>query len=139
MALEAFVGSSRAVTISATDGATFTNHWNETLSFSQGEAGYALTVLPGTVRVSARTAWNLRKTAVVDVSGGFAPANFTGGSQLPAGDLDGSNAVDLVDYNLLAAAWYTSNSVVDFDGSGLVDIDDYFLLTNHWIESGADE
>ena len=139
VALEAFVGSSRAVTFSATDGATFTNHWNETLSFSQGEAGYALTVLPGTVRVSARTAWNLRKTAVVDVSGGFAPANFTGGSQLPAGDLDGSNAVDLVDYNLLAAAWYTSNSVVDFDGSGLVDIDDYFLLTNHWIESGADE
>ena len=117
----------RDVVFSYTDGATYTNHVTQSLNFTNGAALYSLVVPQATTRASAKTAWTLRKT----VSGLVSPApvaNFV----LPGGDLNGSNLVDIEDYFLLAAAWYTNDPAADIDGSGLVDLDDYFLLANSW-------
>ena len=137
VALEGFVGTTRNVQFSVTDGTSFTNRFTQTLSFGAGAASYSFAVPAGTTRVSAKTAWHLRQTtpgSLVFV-GGATVANFT----LPAGDITGTNGVDLADYYQLAAAWYQPNSAADIDGSGLVDLDDYFLMANHWLEQDMAE
>ena len=68
----------------------------------------------------------------MDLSSGSATVNFTDPNQLLAGDLTGTNGVDLDDYYRLAAVWYQVNDAADIDGSGKVDLDDYFLLGNRW-------
>ncbi len=137
---------SRVVTFKATDGAGIVRAtWNQTLNFTPGADGYGVAsftldnVPSGTVRVSAKTAWHLRKRLPVTFAGRFATANFTGASALLGGDLNDSNQADLADYQQLAAAWYQHNPASDIDGSGLVDILDYFILASHWMELGDSE
>ena len=122
----------RDVTFSFTS-AGVTNHVPVALTFAGGEASYNLNVPGATpVRVSAKTAWNLRKTESVSFTGTSATASFV----LLAGDLNGSNAVGLDDYFELASFWYSTNPAADIDGSGTVDLDDYFLLINRWGQTG---
>ena len=137
--LEYFIGASRAVTFAVSDGETFTNRAEQTLSFSDGVASYSVSAPPGISRLSAKTAWTLRQAVTVTPAHGEATADFTGADLLLAGDLDGSNFVDLGDYFILAGAWSTPNPAADLDGSGWVDLDDYFLLSNHWNEPGEPE
>ncbi len=140
--LEAFRGSSRAVTFKATDtNCQVLKTWIVSLSFAGGStANYALTEVPlDTVSLSAKTDWNLRRKLGVSFTNNAAVTHFTGTKFLLAGDLDNSNTVNLADYYALASAWYTSNPAADLDGSGFVDLDDYFLLSNHWIQCGDPE
>ena len=150
--LESYLGpaqngyGTRVATFTATDN---DNHvlarWDIPLDLSPGlaragVASFTLTnVPPATANLSAKTAWHLRKRLAVAFTGFEAVANFNGASRLPAGDLDGSNWVDLGDYAQLAAAWYTSDPAADLDGSGLVDILDYFTLASHWAQPGDPE
>ena len=148
VALEAFTGpardgaGTRSVTFKATDatGAVL-GTWDQSLTFAAGADGYGvapftLTSVPaGTAQISAKSPWNLRKRLTVAFLGGAGTASFTGVSQLPGGDLDGSNVVDLTDYFQLATAWYQVNAAADIDGSGMVDLDDYFIMANHWNET----
>ena len=148
VALEAFTGpardgaGTRSVTFKATDatGAVL-GTWDQALPFTAGAEGYGvapftLTGVPaGTAQISAKSPWNLRKRLPVSFLGGAGTASFTGISQLPGGDLDGSNVVDLTDYFQLATAWYQVNAAADIDGSGMVDLDDYFIMANHWNET----
>ena len=136
VALEAFVGATRAVTFKATDGSgTVLAHWTVSLNFLGGTASYSLENVPvATTHLSAKTAWNLRKKVAVAFGGGTGGANFTGDNTLPGGDLTGTNGVDLDDYYRLANAWYQRNDAADIDGSGLVDLDDYFLQASHWLD-----
>ena len=144
--LEAFTGPNRdgngqrTVTFAVTDGVSFTNRFDQTLSFIGGLASYTLSEMqPGTTRISAKTEWNLRKQASVIRSNGAAMVNFIDSKALPAGDLDGSNVVDVGDYFILAGAWYQAVIAADLDGSGIVDLDDFFLMANHWNETGEGE
>ena len=152
LALGDFVGpvgngfGTRPVTFKAADNAGIVlASWNQTLSFAPdargyGVAAYTLTNVPlGTVRISAKTVWHLRKRLPVTFSGGLAEADFIGAAALLGGDLDGSNMVDMGDYNQLAIAWYTTQDASDLDGSGLVDILDYFILASHWSQQGDPE
>ena len=147
--MEAYAGpahngvGSRTVTFKATDGGgSVLATWNQTLTFGpdgsgNGVASYTLNNVPsGTINVSAKTAWNLRKKLTAAFTGGQGIANFTGASVLPAGDINDSNLVDIFDYFKLAAAWYHADSSADIDGSGLVNLDDYFLLANRWYQAG---
>ena len=149
VALEGYVGplrdgnGTRVVTFKAKNGAgTVLSTWNESLNFVPGVDGYgvapyALTCVPAdTVRVSAKTGWNLSQWQDVAFAGGLAAADFTGANQLRAGDINGTDLVDLDDYYLLAALWYKSNPAADIDGNGRVDLDDYFLLANRWLQTG---
>ena len=152
VALEGFAGPARNGTgnrwvsfKASDDSGTVLAAWDRELSFAGGAdgggvAGYTLTNLPpGTTRLSAKTAWHLRKRLPVALTNGQVVAHFAGPSALPAGDLDGSNLVDIGDYFLMAASWYQPDAVADLDGSGLVDVEDYFLLSNHWYEQGDPE
>ena len=152
LALEDFVGpvlngfGTRPVTFKATDNAGLVLAiWSQILNFvpdarGHGVASYTLTNVPlGTIHISAKTAWHLRKRLPVTFVGGRAEADFTGAATLPGGDLDGSNTVDMADFEQLAAAWYTTADVSDINGSGLVDILDYFIMASHWLQQGESE
>ena len=130
----------RSVTFKATDQAgSVRQEWNTPLDFSGGLASATLTVPLGTIQLSAKTSWTLRRRVAVAFNAGQAQANFTGTNALVAGDLDNSNSVDWPDYFALAAAWYTANDACDLDGSGLVDILDYFTLASGWLRPGDPE
>ena len=75
----------------------------------------------------------------VSFTAGEATANFTGASQLPAGDIDASNVVDLDDYFLLSSFWLTADPASDLNGNGLVGLDDYYLLAARWYQAGDPE
>ena len=139
LTLEAFTGSSRLVTFTATDANCLKlGTWSVSLDFAGGPtASYSLPAVPvDAVGLSAKTAWHLRQKQPVSWSAGPAIANF----QLRAGDTDGSNKVDLGDYFKLASVWYASGNPAatesDLDGNGRVDLDDYFLLSNNWLLQG---
>jgi subtilisin-like proprotein convertase family protein len=132
--LEAFVGTSRLVTFKATDAAgTVLKTCDRTLDFGGNSiASYTLTdVPPQTARLSAKTAWNLRKRLDVLFSGGQAVVRFTGNNLLQGGDLDDSNSAEMDDYLILAAYVYTDDSTADIDGNGGVDLDDYFIVAGN--------
>ena len=130
--LDAFEGLSRDgvgtrdVAFTATDGATFTNRFVQTLSFVGGVGSYSNNVSALTTRFSAKTAWTLRQRVDDPL------ASLTVDFALLGGDINGSNKVDIDDYYLLATRWYTSAPDADIDGSGKVDLDDYFILSSHW-------
>ena len=139
IALEGYVGlaqdgvGTRAVTFTATTNGLVLGSWTLDLNFAGGVASYSLpSVLANAANLSAKTAWHLRKRLPMDLSSGSATVNFTDPNQLLAGDLTGTNGVDLDDYYRLAAVWYQVNDAADIDGSGKVDLDDYFLLGNRW-------
>lgn len=109
----------------------------KSLSFSGDTASYILTNLPDTVTsLSAKAAWNLRKRASDPVnlldSNGQAAINFL----LPAGDINGTNSVNILDYSIMKASWLGSNPVADIDGSGIVNIGDYDLMKLNWFKLG---
>jgi hypothetical protein len=134
--LQDFVGSSRAMTFVATGGTVKT--WTQTLSFAGGVASYTLTDVPaGTTGVSAKTAWSLRNklAAVLDGDGQVA-ANFTGGEKLLGGDINGTNSINVLDYSVMKANWFTSNSVADINGNGVVNLDDYSIQKSNWFLVG---
>ena len=124
----------RLVTFSFTDGATFTNRTEQTLTFVSGVGAYTLRVTADTVRISGKTSWHLRKTVAVSLPGTLIP-KFT----LLAGDLDGSNRVDVDDNLHLVSTWQKADATADIDGDGRVAQSDYFLLANHWHEVGDSE
>ena len=111
--------------------------WNLPLNFTNSTASFTLAHAPlGLAHLSAKTAWHLRKRLGVTFTNGLATVNFTGTDQLAAGDMDGSNVVNLGDYFILAGTWYTPNAAADLDGSGWVDWEDYFLMAEHWLQAG---
>ena len=148
--LEQFVGMTRDVTFVATGGTTGEQPLQTnvvTLAFTNNGSGvlyapYSFLVPANTTNLSAKTAWNLRRRQPVAFSGGVLVADFIGARALPAGDLNGSNRVDVEDYFQLASLWYQRSPVgaaADLDGNGLVDLDDYFLLANRWYVEGDPE
>ena len=147
LALEGYAGpggtgaGTRMVTFKATDSAgTVLTQWNLLLNFTGGMASYVCnSVPPSTARVSAKTAWSLRKRLTATFTSGAATANFTSANKLPAGDIDGSNWVDMDDYFLLAASWNKPDSVADVNGNGLASLDDYYLMAARWYQAGDPE
>jgi hypothetical protein len=116
--------------------------WNLTLSNVTGDTfNYTLSDVPAdTTHLSAKTAWNLRRRLPVpfDVNS-QSVVNFSGGNQLPAGDMNGDNRVQTLDYGILSANWLTSNAVADLNGDGAVQTLDYGLLSLNWLTTGDPE
>jgi len=140
--LEAFVGAVREVSFVVTnDGSGISKAWTLPLTFSGGVASYTLTDVPdGVTRLAAWTAWNLRKIEPVALDlDGQDTVIFTGLELIRGGDIDqtdGMNWVNLLDYTVLEANWFTHNEVADITGDGNVDIDDYFILYLNWFTYG---
>jgi hypothetical protein len=144
--LEGFTGTgtvpahSRIVTFVASGGAAKT--WTLALSNTSGSLmAYTLTDVPaGTTRISAKTAWNLRRrmTAFLDANG-QAQVEFTGTHKLLGGDLNEDNGVSLLDYGILRGAWNTHSTAADINGDGQVQLLDYSILKSNWYQAGDPE
>ena len=115
-----------------------------------GLATYRLVQIPSSAtQVSAKTAWNLRVRkplagTVTFVNNGV-PGAFTPGSTpasdyyLRAGDMNGDNQIDLVDYNILRLNYNTTaGGSADVNGDGNVDGVDYSLMKLNWGKKGDD-
>ena len=102
-------------------------------------------VPPGTYDVAIQGAKNLRVVnAVVTVSagGGFVPDTL-----LPAGDANGDNRVNVLDFGILVNAYGSGAAVsgsdydaaADFNFDGAVDVLDFGLLVNEYGNSGPEQ
>jgi hypothetical protein len=92
------------------------------------------------VRLSAKTAWNLRVRLDCQADKfGQSAAAFTGVDTLPGGDLNGDNRVNMMDYTVQRRYWNTPNPVADVDGSGTVGQSDYLILKTNWYTLGDGE
>jgi nitrous oxidase accessory protein NosD len=108
------------------------------VDFVGGTGTAVLTGIPGaTAFISAKTQWTLRRRlpCVFDADNN-AEVNFTGASLLRGGDLNGDNIVNLVDYNILNANWFTTSATADISGDGVVNVFDYNVLNSNWFTLG---
>jgi hypothetical protein len=154
--LEGFVGTgtvplhTRTIVFVATDTAppgagTILKTWTLPLTFTGDTASYTLTGVPaGTLGLSAKTDWNLRKKLPIALVGNQATAEFTGANLLKGGDIAGApiptgppdNVVNLADYQALVLGWLLPDPVADINGDGEVNIFDYAILANNWYTAG---
>jgi hypothetical protein len=89
--------------------------------------------------ISAKTAWTRRKRLGVNFAANQATADFGGGDKPRGGDLNGSNAVETIDYAILRRFWLSSNPAAYIDGNGVVDASDYAILIADWLTRGDPE
>ncbi len=138
--LEAFGGTTRAVTFVATDSSGVPiGTWSKTITdFSGGIGSVALENVPaGTVAISAKSTWTLRSKLPVTFSGtGVSSVALTGANMLDAGDLTGDNVVNTLDYSVLRFNWLTMNSVADISGDGVVNNGDFYPLQSNFYTVG---
>jgi hypothetical protein len=55
---------------------------------------------------------------------------------LLAGDIDGNNQVNSLDYGVMNTKWYTNDNLSDLNKDGLVNALDFSLLNKNWQASG---
>lgn len=121
-----FVGTTRDVAFSLDGAAPVT----KTLTFAGGVAGYTLVNLPDAAgTLSAKTAWTNRKRQTASLSD---PVDFT----LPLGDINGSNSINVADYNILIANMNKVNAAADLNGDGIVNSTDHALMRSNWLKVG---
>ena len=58
---------------------------------------------------------------------------------LPAGDLNGDNVINTLDYVIFRNAWMSTDPSPDLIGDGSVGTADYELLKANWYTAGAPE
>lgn len=129
----------RDVAFVATDaGGAVLASWTVAVDFSGGLGSTLLEEVPeGTVNLSAKMAWNLRRrlAAGLDLNG-QGIVSFTGASHLRGGDLNGNNIINSADYNILSVAFPGINPVADITGNGVVNSGDYNILAVNWLTAG---
>jgi hypothetical protein len=104
-----------------------------------GVGGVTFADVDGTsANLSAKTAWNLRQRLPIsfDVDG-QATVNFTGAEQLPGADLNGDNAVNMLDYAIMRFYWTsTTDSTADITADGAVNTTDFAILQANFYTLG---
>jgi hypothetical protein len=134
--LENLADISRAVTFVSNGG---TKSWTQTLSFTGSVALFTLTEVPdGTTDLSAKANWNLRVKLATPLTDGQGTADFTGGSLLRGGDLNGSNTTNILDFAVLKTNWFTTNAVADINGDGNVQLWDFLIFRSNFFQRGDD-
>ena len=107
-----------------------------TTSDGAASASFVLTEVPSDIAgLSAKTAWSLRKKMAVALDG---QGQGGGIVALVGGDLDNSNAINVLDYSLLKTNW-GSNLRGDINGDGNTWTLDYALMKAHWFTVGDSE
>ena len=56
--------------------------------------------------------------------------------RLLAGDLDGDNVINSLDFSNMNTKWYTNDPVADLNRDGLVNALDFSLLNKNWQRAG---
>ena len=134
----------RVVTRGATDaGGAVLKSWTPSLGFTNdpgtmmASASFTLTDVPAaTDKVSAKTAWQLRKRLMAGLDGnGQSVLAFT----LLGGDVRQDNFVNILDYSIVKGNWNTANAAADVNGDGQVQLLDYNLMQSNWFKPGDPE
>jgi hypothetical protein len=112
--------------------------WTLPLNFTSGLGSAWIEGIPaGTVNLSAKMAWNLRRRIPVTFnSEGLATLAFTGSAALIGGDLNGNNVINSGDFNVLSGTFGTSNPLGDITGNGVVNSGDFNILSANWLTLG---
>ncbi|WP_377174652.1 right-handed parallel beta-helix repeat-containing protein [Roseibacillus ishigakijimensis] len=163
--LDGFEGAAREVTFKATDSSgAVLGTWEDVLvdftADPMGEGNFgmvSLTSIPaGTVAISAKTDWTLRKRLSVSLTDGYGSISLTAAHDNPsdshdgmltAGDFDGDNIVKGTDYTLLRHVY---NKVLneeenifpeigDITGDGVTTRSDYDQFVINYFTVGAPE
>jgi hypothetical protein len=123
-----FIGTGTRLVTFVLNGAT-----TMTAAVDSGGA-YTLTNVPdGITAVSAKTTWTLRKKlSGLSAPSGQITANFT----LLAGDINGSNSINVLDYSFMKLKWYTDDITADINGDGAVNVLDYDIMKTNWFKIG---
>ncbi len=105
-----------------------------TNSAEVASGSYTLTDVPAnTARLSAKTAWALRKRVDVTLdASGQAVANVA----MLSGDVNGTNSINVLDYSVLKLNWNSPNALADVNGDGQVQLLDYSLMKANWFQVG---
>ena len=109
-----------------------------TFPAGSGAVTYRLTRLSGHVTtLTVKSAWTLRRkfTGLSMVNGQLKSMDF----ELRAGDLNDSNSININDYAILKAHYFTSDPATDINGDGTVNTADYELMKLNWFGVGDPE
>lgn len=119
-------------------GGTVLATWTVPLDFTGGLGSTVLEEVPaGTVNLSAKMAWNLRRRLPAGLDpDGQGVVSFTGASLLRGGDLNGNNLINSADYNILSVSFPGINPTADITGNGVVNSGDYNILAVNWLTAG---
>ena len=112
--------------------------WTLPLSFTGSSGSTVIEGVPaGTVNLSAKMAWNLRRRLPVSFDpSGAATVSFTGSANLRGGDLNGNNVINSGDFNILSATFPGTNPIADITGNGVVNSGDFNILSANWLTAG---
>ena len=61
------------------------------------------------------------------------------GGKLRGGDLNGSNAINILDFSVLKIHWYSTDPDADIDGSGSVSLNDFTIMKTNWFNKGDEQ
>ena len=88
--------------------------------------------------LSVKSAWTLRvRKGVSFDGGGLASVDFSGPDELPGGDFNGDNFVNLFDYNILRASSFPRTGTdADISGDGEVNLFDFLVFQSNWLTGG---
>jgi hypothetical protein len=135
----------RDVVFKATDGSgsvlviwTVPVHFTNDTGTGIASGPYTLTFVPSAIAaLSAKTDWSLRTRTALTLDGdGQAAADL----HLKAGDLNGTNAVNILDYSILKDNWLPPQGPAgDINGDGIVGSLDYSLMKDNWFTAGDPE
>ena len=102
-------------------------------SNSTGDYLASLSGIPAVVNMKINVSGFLvRAVSNVDL----ASATTIAFPSLLAGDLDGNNVVNSLDFSAMNTEWYTNDQIADLNKDGLVNTLDYSLLNGNWQRSG---
>ena len=85
-----------------------------------------------------KSAWNLRvRKGVSFDGGGLASVDFSGPDELPGGDFNGDNFVNLFDYNILRGSSFPRTGTgADISGDGEVNLFEFLVFQSNRLTGG---
>jgi len=98
-----------------------------------GNATVSLNVAPQPVLVKVEVAKYLAR---VMTGVNLADASVKIVPTLRAGDLNGDNFVNSLDFSLINSKWFSSDSTVDLNADGIINSLDYSIINSNWFAAG---
>lgn len=133
----------RNVTFAFTDNGSLLETRTRSVVFTNGIGTVTFTDVNGeTDQLSAKAATHLRERLPVVFTNGQASLSYTAANELPGGDLNGDNVVNLLDYAVLRFYWLNvvgtvpAAAAAEINGDGSVNMTDYQILQSNFYQQG---